>query len=359
MISNTKYLDFGDVLIKAQHSFIDSRSEVELRLNLDKHENKLFHGWRPIPVMSANMDTITDVEMAWELLKRHWVPVLHKYVSKSDIKELFDRIDQHNQGISVTEDIDSAIDYRNLFISRGTSDQDKVKLQERLDFEPRIQSICIDVANGHRDSVLEYVRELKESSCKDKILMVGNIGSEDMVRLYEEVGVDIVKAGIGPGSACITRVKTGVGTPQISLIDNVRKERSLVDGKMLIVSDGGCKVEGDIAKAFVAGADFVMIGGMLSGYKESPGTVEIIEGRKFKRFSGMAAKESQHKGVPDHGTEEGKTVMVPYKGKVYHRLNDIEGGLRSTCTYVNAKSVQELFNAELIISSVQENKVFS
>lgn len=492
MIKTDKtYYDFKDVLIKPTFSHIESRNSVELRSSFK--ESDLFLNWNPIPIMSANMDTVTDIDMAFELLKRNWIPVLHKYVSKTEISILFDQIDEYNKTA------ESKIDYRNLFISRGTTETDKEKLKERIESEPRIKSVCIDVANGHRKSVPEYIKILREGICKDKILMVGNVGSADMVASYADAGVNIIKAGIGPGcfhpntpvktingfvdiqdikigdhvlthtnkyeavigltkyeekdkliaingnlstvghkyyvinkkdivndksilkhsfwleaenidmdahllvsthlttkqiknieevsysgivydieveishsflingdifvhnSACETRVKTGVGTPQITLIDDIYKEieRLNLTDKILLTSDGGCKNEGDIAKGFVAGADFIMIGGMLSGYKESPGVIEIVDGRKFKRFSGMAAKESQHNGVPLHGTEEGKTVMIPYKGKVYHKLLDIEGGLRSACSYTNSKTISELRKADLILSTVQENKIYS
>ena len=191
--------------------------------------------------------------------------------------------------------------------------------------------------------ILEEINEIKE---------IDYLGEVYDLEVEEDHSFNI-KGTIVHNSACITRVKTGVGTPQISLIDMIK------DKGILICSDGGCKNEGDIAKAFVAGADFVMIGGMLSGHKECPGSIEEINGKLFKRFSGMAAKESQHNGVPKHGTEEGKTVMIPYKGKVYHKLLDIEGGLRSSCTYTNSKNIQELKKAELVITTEQENKVFS
>lgn len=495
MLTNNKYYDFTDVLIKPNVSNINSRSEVDLRLNLEFNKKEVFKNWRPIPIMSANMDTITDIEMAYELVKNNWIAVLHKYVSIADIKTLFDRIDKYN------EENFEKIDYRNVFISRGSSDTDKQKLMERLDSDKRIKSVCIDVANGHRIDMFEYLKELKRTICKDKILMAGNVGTEEVIKFYIEAGVDILKAGIGPGcfkgdmkvvtdnglvhisdikvgdsvlthknryqkvlntmtyeekdklisingiestlthkyyvvnkidkdiinesnlesfgfwlpanqldsnihllikntvfelieiinikekeflgnvydieveedhsftiegivvhnSACITRVKTGVGIPQISLIDKLKNELlNIENNDLLIVSDGGCKTEGDIAKAFVAGADFVMIGGMLAGYKESPGVIEIIEDRKYKRFSGMAAKESQHNGVPKHGTEEGKTVLVPYKGKVYHKLLDIEGGIRSAATYISAKSINDMYDmGTLILTNVQENKIFN
>jgi len=350
MLNTSKiYYGFNDVLIKGRPSSLDSRQSINLNLDLSKFKNPLFKEWSPLPVMSANMDTVTDIEMAFELLKRNWIPVLHKYVSIVDISKLFDMIDNYNNIIEK----EKVIDYRNLFVSRGTSQADKEKLIERLDSESRIKSVCIDVANGHRLSIIDYVKKLKKSVCKDKILMVGNVGTSEMLPFYVEAGVDIIKAGIGPGSACITRVKTGVGTPQVSLIDELVTANKNKD--ILICSDGGCKNEGDIAKGFVAGADFVMIGGMLSGFKESPGVVEMVNGLRFKRFSGMAAKESQLNGVPNYGTEEGKTVMIPYKGKVYHKLEDIEGGIRSACTYTDSKTINNLKNATLIITNEQEN----
>lgn len=197
--------------------------------------------------------------------------------------------------------------------------------------------------------------EIKE---KEEVSFLGLVYD---IEVEDDHSFTLASGAVVHNSACLTRVKTGVGMPQISLIDDIRQKikELKAENKILIVSDGGCKVEGDIAKAFVAGADFVMIGGMLAGYKESPGTLEEIGEKTYKRFSGMAAKESQHNGVPGHGTEEGKSVLVPYRGKVYHKLNDIEGGLRSACTYVNAKNIRELQKAELILSTVQENKVFS
>lgn len=360
MFNQKTYYTFKDVLIKPRVSNINSRSEVDLT-------SKITDDWNPIPIMSSNMDTITGTELAFELLKRNWIAVLHKYVSSNEITKLFDDIEIYNKNN------ENKINTKNLFISRGTTQTDKEKLQERIDQEPRISSICIDVANGCRTDVFKYIEELRNGSCKDKILMVGNIASGDVAIEYAKRGVDILKCGIGEGAACLTRVKTGVGVPQISMINeiklildssiqnnfNLSEEEFKNIKKAKICSDGGCTNPGDVSKAFVAGADFVMLGGMLSGHKECPGTLDEIDGKKFKRFSGMAAKESQWNGVPDHGTEEGKTVMIPYKGKIYHTLDDIEGGIRSTCTYTNSSSISDLYKAELIIASIQENKTLN
>lgn len=358
------YPDYDDVLIKPKMSRLNSRKEVDLTLNIND--------WKPIPIMSANMDTVTDTISAFELLKANWIAVLHKYVSIPDIKDLFDKIDEYN----LTSE--TKIDYRNLFISRGTSDRDKQKLIERLEQEPRISSYCIDVANGHRLEVISYLRDLK-SKYPDKILMAGNIVTSEAAILYAKAGVDIIKGGIGPGSGCLTRVQTGVGLPQIGMIfeikDGIQKEidhLSLVNNiseddldiikklsNVKLCVDGGMKTSGDIAKSFVAGGDFVMLGGMLAGHKESPGKEEFIDGKKVKKFSGMAAKESQQEGVPDYGVEEGKTVFIPYRGKIKNTIQNIEGGLRSCATYIDAFNISDFKKTELVRTHVQENKIFS
>lgn len=414
-IEEKVYINFEDVLIKPCVSSINSRKNVDLKLDIYNFNKKdYFKNWKPIPIMSANMDTVTDVVSAFELLKKNWIAVLHKYVSLNDIQKIFDKIDYYNSKIlslneenitnsdllfleenGMVEKLDLSefyhltqeeknskideynkyvktivgklsekkylIDYRNLFISRGTSEEDKKKLEIRLFKEKRIQSVCIDVANGYRTEVFEYIKELKNGLCKNKILMVGNVATYDAVKIYSTLEVDIVKCGIGPGSACTTRIQTGVGVPQIGMIleikENLEKDNI---SNILICSDGGCKEIGDISKAFVAGAEFVMLGGMLAGHKENPGTIEEVNGKKVKRFSGMAAKESQWNGIPTHGVHEGKTVMIPYKGKIKNTIFNIEGGIRSTCTYTNSKNIEELIlNANLIKVTVQENKKFS
>lgn len=414
-LNKKEYINFEDVLIKPKIGNVNSRSSVKLELKVDKILNKEYiRKWKPIPIMSSNMDTVTDTKVAFELLKKNWIAVLHKYVSIDDIVKLLNKIDFYNkkiksldsknikeedmlfleengliQKLDVTEFYEYTekeksiliqkykknveniiqklsskkyqIDYRNLFISRGTSSNDKIKLKERLEADNRIKSVCIDVANGYRSEVFDYIEELRNDLCKNKILMVGNVATPDAVLKYSKIGVDIVKCGIGPGSACTTRIQTGVGVPQISMVLEIKKElKKQKINNILICSDGGCKTIGDISKAFVAGAEFVMLGGMLAGHKENPGKIDEINGKKVKRFSGMAAKESQWGGIPEHGVDEGKTVMIPYKGKLINTLLNIEGGIRSSCTYTNSNSINKLIkNGSFIKVTVQENKIFS
>ena len=174
-------------------------------------------------------------------------------------------------------------------------------------------------------------------------------------------GADIVKVGIGPGSVCTTRVKTGVGYPQLSAIIECADAAHGLGGQ--IISDGGCTTPGDIAKAFGAGADFVMLGGMLAGHAESGGELITKNGERYKQFYGMSSATAMEKhvgGVANYRASEGKTVEVPYKGDVKDTLQDILGGLRSTCTYVGAQRLKELTKRTTFIRvAEQENQVYN
>jgi GMP reductase len=174
-------------------------------------------------------------------------------------------------------------------------------------------------------------------------------------------GADIVKVGIGPGSVCTTRVKTGVGYPQLSAIIECADAAHGLGGH--IISDGGCVTPGDVAKAFGAGADFVMLGGMLAGHNESGGEMIEIAGEKYKKFYGMSSETAMNKhvgGVAEYRASEGKTVQVPFKGDVIDTLKDILGGIRSTCTYVGASKLKELTKRTTFIRVLeQENVIFN
>lgn len=174
-------------------------------------------------------------------------------------------------------------------------------------------------------------------------------------------GADIIKVGIGPGSVCTTRKKTGVGYPQLSAVIECSDAAHGLDGH--IISDGGCTCPGDVSKAFGAGADFVMLGGMLAGHDESGGEVIEKDGKKYKMFYGMSsatAMEKYHGGVAEYRASEGKTVQVPYRGDVQATVLDILGGLRSACTYTGAGRLKELTRRTTFIRVTQQlNQVFS
>lgn len=368
--------NFEDVLIQPRISTLNSRKNVNVNQPMDYANNPKMEKWTPVPIMSSNMDTVSGIDMAFALLKKNWIAVIHKYVSIKEMKELFDKCEEYNHFLekkgeitltdknkfSLEDDYQKGIkiDFRNLFISRGTSKEDKIKLKERLEQEPRIMSFCVDVANGYREEVFEYVSELCQTYGETKIIMVGNMATVDAVLKYKKIGVDIVKLGIGSGRRCITRKQTGVGVPQLSCILDVASYlenfETKKEKKILIVSDGGCNVIGDVCKAFVGGSDFVMLGGMLAGHKECPGVEEEVNGKMMKRFSGMAAKESQWNGVSDYGVEEGRTAMTLYKGKIHHTLKAIEGGIRSCGTYINAATILDFRNTTFVKTTYQLNE---
>ncbi|NXU65492.1 GMPR1 reductase, partial [Horornis vulcanius] len=189
----------------------------------------------------------------------------------------------------------------------------------------------------------------------------GNVVTGEMVEELIISGADIVKVGIGPGSVCTTRIKTGVGYPQLSAVIECADSAHGLKGH--IISDGGCNCPGDVAKAFGAGADFVMIGGMFAGHDQSAGDIIERNGKKVKLFYGMSSDTAMKKhagGVAEYRASEGKTVEVPYRGDVEHTILDILGGLRSTCTYVGAAKLKELSKRTTFIRVTQQhNEVFS
>ncbi|HRQ61553.1 MAG TPA: GMP reductase, partial [Alphaproteobacteria bacterium] len=207
----------------------------------------------------------------------------------------------------------------------------------------KLDKVCIDVANGYSQNFVDFIKRVRDQIGKKITIMAGNVVTGEMVEELILSGVDVVKVGIGPGSVCTTRRMTGVGYPQLSAVIECADAAHGLGG--LICADGGCTVPGDIAKAFGGGADFVMLGGMLSGHDQSEQKIVEKNGEKFLQFYGMSSDTAMKKhkgGVAEYRASEGKTVHVPYKGDVSATLQDILGGLRSTCTYVGAKRLKEL-----------------
>ncbi|HRN46795.1 MAG TPA: GMP reductase [Niabella sp.] len=319
-------LGFKDVMIRPKRSTLKSRSVVSLsrKFNFKNSENE----WEGIPIIAANMDTVGTFEMAVELAKHQLITAVHKHYSLEDWKNFY----KENQNI---------LDY--VSVSTGTGNKDAELLEKVIKACPALRFICIDVANGYSEHFVSFVRKVREKY-PDKIIIAGNVVTGEMVEELLLSGADIVKVGIGPGSVCTTRVKTGVGYPQLSAIIECADAAHGLSGQ--IISDGGCKVPGDVAKAFGGGADFVMLGGMLAGHNESGG--ELIEeenGKKYKLFYGMSSQTAMYKysgGVAEYRASEGKTIKLPYRGSVKDTIQDILGGLRSTCTYVGAGHLKEL-----------------
>ena len=272
--------------------------------------------------------------------------VIHKHYSLEEWKNFAKSKDE------------SFFDY--IAVSSGTSKHDAFMLDKILDAIPNLKFICIDVANGYSQHFVDYLARTRDKF-PEKIIMAGNVVTGEMVEELLLSGADIIKVGIGPGSVCTTRVKTGVGYPQMSAVIECADAAHGLGGH--IISDGGCKTPGDIAKAFGGGADFVMLGGMLAGHDESGGELIIENGEKFKLFYGMSSETAMNKysgGVANYRASEGKTVKLPYRGAIVHTVKDILGGLRSTCTYVGASTLRELSKRTTFIRvQEQENVIYS
>lgn len=246
-----------------------------------------------------------------------------------------------------------------IAVSTGTGKNDFKKIDEIFTQNPQLKFLCIDVANGYSEHFVSFLKQARKQY-PNKVIIAGNVVTGEMVEELLLEGADIVKVGIGPGSVCTTRVKTGVGYPQLSAIIECADAAHGLGGH--IISDGGCAIPGDVAKAFGAGADFVMLGGMLAGHTESGGKLVEINGEKYKQFYGMSSETAMKKhvgGVAEYRASEGKTVQVPFKGDVIETLHDILGGIRSTCTYVGASKLKELTKRTTFIRvTEQENIVF-
>jgi GMP reductase len=253
-----------------------------------------------------------------------------------------------------------------VWYSIGITKEDQDKLKAFLKSRPQkegkgIEKICIDVANGYSQQFIDFVKSIRDIVPAEATIMAGNVVTGEMVEELILSGVDVVKVGIGPGSVCTTRKMTGVGYPQLSAIIECADAAHGLGGQ--ICGDGGCAVPGDIAKAFGGGADFVMLGGMFAGHTEAEQKIVQERGEKSVVFYGMSSDTAMKKhkgGVAEYRASEGKTVKIPYRGDVAMTLQDILGGLRSTCTYVGARKLKELSKRMTFIRVTQQiNNIFS
>lgn len=337
-------LGFKDVMFRPKRSTLKSRSQVKLERTFKLLHNK--SDWFGIPIMAANMDTVGTFEMALALQNHKMFTAIHKHYT---LQQWSDFLAKAPAGIE-----------NHIAVSTGTSNTDYEKLSHIIAENPQLRFICIDVANGYSEHFVAFVKQVRRKFT-DKVIIAGNVVTGEMVEELLLAGADIIKVGIGPGSVCTTRVKTGVGYPQLSAIIECADAAHGLGG--LIISDGGCTTPGDVAKAFGAGADFVMLGGMLAGHDESGGELIEKNGEKVKMFYGMSSATAMKKhagGVAEYRASEGKTVTVPYRGRVDETVLDILGGVRSTCTYVGASQLKELSKRTTFIRvAEQENQVYS
>jgi GMP reductase len=314
-------LDFNDVLILPKRSEYSSRSEVSLERTFRFKYSPYI--WTGVPIMVSNMDTTGTIEMALELQKHKVLTCLHKYYTAENL-------------------IDKDLDLDYIAVSTGIGDTDLENLDEIMrQINPKF--ICIDVANGYMTKFIERCREIRDKY-PSKILIAGNVCTQQgVLELVVEGKVDIVKVGIGSGSCCTTRKQTGIGMPQMSAVVECADTAHGLDAH--IISDGGLQVVGDFAKAYGAGADFVMSGSMFAGNTESGGELIEESGKKYKVFYGMSSSTAMNKysgGVAHYRSSEGKTVKIEYRGDVRNTILDIQGGIRSTMTYIGAKKIKDI-----------------
>ena len=327
-------LDFSSVLIRPKRSTLKSRKEVDLfRTTIFRNSKEEYIG---IPIMAANMDGVGTFEVADALAKKNLFTCLVKTYSVNELVSFFD-----------CDDSDLRYDRReNVAMSIGTSDSDLQKFCNVMELsDGAVKYLCVDVANGYTEMFSNFIYQLRLNFSK-LVIIAGNVVTGDMTQELILNGADIVKCGIGPGSVCTTRIQTGVGYPQLSSVIECADAAHGLGGH--IIADGGCVSSGDVAKAFGGGADFVMLGGMLSGHDEGGGEYILEDdnpepiGVKFYGMSSETANEKHFGGLKDYRASEGKEVIVPYRGRIDDTVQTILGGVRSSCTYVGARRIKDL-----------------
>lgn len=341
-IENDTKLDFNDVLIKPKRNNMTSRNDVNLENTYTfKHSKRT---WTGIPIIASNMDTTGTFEMYKKLKEYKMITVLHKFYTFEDFMREKENLDPNYYSLST-----------------GISDMDYNKTIKLID-ELKPYFLTVDIANGYSQNFVDFCKKIR-ITYPDLTIIAGNVATSDMVQeLLISAKVDIVKCGIGGGSVCSTRIKTGVGVPQLSVSIECSETANGLDGH--IISDGGCVKSGDITKAFGAGAHFVMLGSMLSGHDESGGDlIEDKNGDKFKLFYGMSSEYAQNKhmgGMKKYRSSEGKLRKVPYKYSVSNTINDILGGIRSCGTYIGARRLKDFSKCTTFIKvNRQVNEIYS
>ena len=354
-------LDYKDVLIRPKRSTLGSRKDVDLERGYtfrnytpEFPDNIEHRHWRGTPVMAANMDGVGTFEMADVLATAGIFTCLVKTYSAEQLVEYFDT------------DMYERTNYVAMSIGITDKDYDKFcKVYEQAD--GNLKYVCIDVANGYSSRFRDFVADFR-ISYPHIVIIAGNVVTGEMTEELILAGADIVKVGIGPGSVCTTRIQTGVGYPQLSAVIECADAAHGLGGH--IIADGGCTCPGDVAKAFAAGADFVMLGGMLAGHDEGGGEVIVkqfetneiintqrkIEQKKFVVFYGMSSDAANTKhfgGLKDYRSSEGREVLVPYRGEVARTIQDVLGGIRSTCTYAGAERLKNLSKCTTFIRCTQ------
>ena len=319
-------LTFDDVTLVPQYSSVlpnQTSTKTELSKNLKLN----------IPLLSSAMDTVTESKMAIAMARSGGLGIIHK------------NLNPKNQALQVKK-----IKKKNFFVGAavGTNEEDIDRVYKLL--ESKVDLIVVDTAHGHTKKVLTIIKKIKQIS-KNSIVCAGNIATGKAAKFLADSGADIVKVGIGPGSICTTRLVTGIGVPQLSAVLDVKK--ALKNYKTKIISDGGIKFSGDIAKALAAGANAVMVGSLFAGTTESPGKIFKHKGKLYKNFRGMGSAGAMSAGSADRYFQkknkniskyvaEGVEGIVQFKGPVNKIIYQLIGGLKSSMGYMGSKTIKDL-----------------
>ena len=360
-------LDYKDVLIRPKRSTLGSRKDVELEreFTFRNYQADSEEHYRGIPIMASNMDGVGTFEMADSLAGMGLFTCLVKNYEADELVEFFSA---GNTGRR-----------ENVAYSTGITSQDFEKFKAVFkQTGTGLKYVCVDVANGYSERFSDFIKQVRDAY-PGIVIIAGNVVTGEMTEELILSGADIIKVGIGPGSVCTTRIQTGVGFPQLSAVIECADSAHGLGGH--IIADGGCTCPGDLAKAFAAGADFVMLGGMLAGHDEGGGEIitryyrtgevtrtnsgleDVIEERKFVNFYGMSSKAANEKhfgGLKEYRSSEGREIQVPYRGTIANTIQDLLGGVRSTCTYAGAKKLKWLSKCTTFVkTSEQFNSVFA
>ena len=357
-IENDIKLDYKNVLIRPKRSTLESRSEVYLDRKFkfvnyrpSYPASTSPHDYEGIPIIAANMDGVGTFKMADVLADQGIMTCLVKTYDVMELVSFFD-VDDHNTNWRT----------EHVAMSIGITEKDINKFRSVYEMtDGKLKYVCIDVANGYTERFVDFVKDFRNNYPRI-VIIAGNVVTADQTQELILNGADIVKVGIGPGSVCTTRIKTGVGYPQLSAVIECADAAHGLGGH--IIADGGCTTSGDVVKAFAGGADFVMLGGMLAGHMQGGGEVitkyyqtneliyeeavaqcQKIEEKKFVQFYGMssdAANKKHFGGLKNYRSSEGREVLIPYRGNVGPTIQDILGGIRSACTYVGASELKQL-----------------
>jgi GMP reductase len=361
-------LDYKDVLIRPKRSTLQSRRQVKLERKFEFRNYipdpmsiefiKSRPSYEGIPIMAANMDGVGTMHMADKLTEQKIFTCLVKTYSAEQLSKFFN------------SDYPDSRRRENVAMSIGTSDADFLKLVEvQAQVGSNLKYVCMDIANGYSDHFAARVRKVRDQFPR-LVIIAGNVVTGEMTEELILSGADIIKVGIGPGSVCTTRIQTGVGYPQLSAVIECADAAHGLGGH--IIADGGCTCPGDVAKAFAGGADFVMLGGhdegggeVITKIYETDEVIKtddnfyetVYKEKQFVQFYGMSSDAANTKhfgGLKDYRSSEGREVLVPYRGNVEATIQDLLGGIRSTCTYAGAMKLKQLSKCTTFIRCTQQ-----